>query len=108
MNYTILKYLSESFLGTCAQMMEVWKQAKAFGVETFELEERILMQMMFTGADLPGNFDIYLSYNQREPREYLKKSYLTRSCMIILHMISSTLNLLLSIFRFRIRILLKI
>ena len=77
MNYTSLKYLSESFLGTCAQMMEVWKQAKAFGVDTFELEERILVQMMFTGAELPGHFDIYLSYNQREPREYLKKAYLT-------------------------------
>lgn len=77
MNYTSLKYLSESFLGTCAQMTEVWKQAKAFGVDTFELEERILVQMMFTGAELSGNFDIYLSYNQREPREYLKKAYLT-------------------------------
>ena len=77
MNYTSLKYLSESFLGTCVQMMEVWKQAKGFGVDTFELEERILVQMMFTGAELPGHFDIYLSYNQREPREYLKKAYLT-------------------------------
>ena len=77
MNYTSLKYLSETFLGTCAQMAEVWKQAKAFGVETFELEERILVQMMFTGAELSSHFDIYLSYNQREPREYLKKAYLT-------------------------------
>lgn len=77
MNYTSLKYLTDSFLGTCAQMAEVWKQAKAFGVDTFELEERILVQMMFTGAELSGHFDIYLSYNQREPREYLKKAYLT-------------------------------
>lgn len=77
MNYCSLKYLSETFLGTCAQMTEVWKQAKAFGVETYELEERILMQMMFTGTDLPGNFEIYLSYNQREPKEFLKKAYLT-------------------------------
>lgn len=77
MNYKSLKYLADSFLGTCAQMAEVWKQAKAFGVETFEMEERILMQMMFTGANLSNHFEIYLSYNQREPREYLKKAYLT-------------------------------
>lgn len=77
MNYTSLKYLTDSFLGTCAQMADVWKQAKAFGVETFELEERILVQMMFTGTELANHFDIYLSYNQREPREYLKKAYLT-------------------------------
>lgn len=77
MNYASLKYLSDSFLGTCAQMAEVWKQAKAFGVETSTLEERILVQMMFTGTELSGNFDIYLSYNQREPEEYLKKAYLT-------------------------------
>lgn len=80
MNYTSLKYLTDSFLGTCAQMAEVWKQAKAFGVDTFELEERILVQMMFTGTALAGDFDIYLSYNQREPREYVKKAYLTYLC----------------------------
>ncbi len=77
MNYQSLKYLANSFLGTCAQMTEVWKKAKAFGVDTYSLEERILMQMMFTGTDLPEHFHIYLSYNQREPKTYLKKAYLT-------------------------------
>lgn len=77
MNYTTLKYLSESFLGTCAQMAEVWKQAKAFGVDTYALEERILVQMMFTGTSLSNHFDIYLSYNQREAKETIKKAYLT-------------------------------
>ena len=80
MNYTILKYLSESFLGTCGQMAEVWKQAKAFGVDTFALEERILVQMMFTGTALADHFDIYLSYNQREANETIKKAYLTYMC----------------------------
>lgn len=77
MNYTSLKYLTDSFLGTCAQMEDVWRQAKAFGVETCELEERILVQMMFTGTKLPGHFEIYLSYNQRGPEETIKKAYLT-------------------------------
>ena len=77
MNYVSLKYLATSFLGTCAQMAEVWKRAKSFGVETSALEERILMQMMFTGTEVADHFDVYLSYNQREPKEYLKKAYLT-------------------------------
>ena len=77
MNYTTLKYLAGTFLGTCAQMTEVWRQTKAFGVDTFELEERILVQMMFTGTELPEHFDIYLSYNQREAKETIKKAYLT-------------------------------
>lgn len=77
MNYTSLRYLSNSFLGTCAQMAEVWKQAKAFGVDTYELEERILVQMMFTGTELASQFEIYLSYNQRNPKETVKKAYLT-------------------------------
>lgn len=77
MNYKSLKYLSEAFLGTCSQMTDIWKQAKAFGADTFELEERILVQMMFTGTTLPEHFEIYLSYNAREPREYVKKAYLT-------------------------------
>lgn len=77
MNYTSLKYLANSFLGTCSQMAEIWKQAKAFGVDTFELEERILAQMMFTGTSLVNHFEIYLSYNQRDPKELIKKAYLT-------------------------------
>ena len=76
-NYRSLKYLSESFLGTTSQMTEVWKMAKAFGVDTSSLEERILVQMLFTGTELPGHFDVYLSYNQRTPDETLKKAYLT-------------------------------
>ena len=80
MNYTTLKYLSDSFLGTCAQMTEIWKQARAFGVDTSQLEERILVQMMFTGTRLDNHFDIYLSYNQRNPKDYVKKAYLTYQC----------------------------
>lgn len=80
MNYLTLKYLSDSFLGTCAQMAEIWKQARAFGVDTYPLEERILVQMMFTGTRLDNHFDIYLSYNQREPKDYVKKAYLTYQC----------------------------
>lgn len=80
MNYTTLKYLSDSFLGTCAQMTEIWKQARAFGVDTSQLEERILVQMMFTGTRLENHFDVYLSYNQRNPEDYVKKAYLTYQC----------------------------
>lgn len=77
MNYLTLKYLSNEFLGTCAQMAEIWEKAKAYGVETFELEERILMQMLFTETELKEHFKIYLSYNQRNPDETIKKAYLT-------------------------------
>lgn len=76
-NYTILKYLANSFLGTCQQMAEVWEHAKAYGVDTFGLEERILMQMMFTGTKIREHFEIYLSYNQKTPDLTIKKAYLT-------------------------------
>jgi hypothetical protein len=35
---------------------------------------------MFTGTDLKDHFDVFLSYNQREPKEYVKKAYLTYQC----------------------------
>lgn len=76
-NYVTLKYLSDSFLGTCQQMEEIWRQAKAYGVDTFGLEERILMQMMFTGTKLKDHFEIYLSYHQKTPDLTVKKAYLT-------------------------------
>ncbi len=77
MNYQSLKFLAAKFFGTCAQMAEIWQKAKAFGVNTGELEERILVQMMFTETEIPEHFEIFLSYCQRTPDEMVRRAYLS-------------------------------
>lgn len=71
----ILKYLSERFLGTCRQMTEVWKQARAYGLNTKDLEERILTQMIFTETMVEEHFSIFTSYYQRNPEDLVTKAY---------------------------------
>lgn len=45
----ILKYLIAYYNGATDKMVEIWKAAGEIEEDTFEFEERILAQMMFTG-----------------------------------------------------------
>lgn len=49
-NEIVLAYMVHNFNGTSSDMYAVWKAAKSFSVKTDELSERIISQMMFTGA----------------------------------------------------------
>lgn len=49
-NEIVLEYMVHNFNGTSSDMYDVWKAAKSFSVKTDELSERIISQMMFTGA----------------------------------------------------------
>ena len=46
----IMDYLCEHFNGTVSQMYEVLIQGVREHVETYDLEERLLCQMLFTGC----------------------------------------------------------
>jgi len=64
-NEEILGYLSKNFYGTIDEMIEIWKAENDFVYENHELEERILVQVMFTGntkADLSEIFKSYYRY----------------------------------------------
>lgn len=61
-NEYILKYLVRFFNGNIKDMRDIWKIAVEFGVDTFELSERILIQMLYTGAYIGEGMDIFKSY----------------------------------------------
>lgn len=58
----ILDYLCEHFNGTTSQMYEILIQAVGEHVETYDLEERLLAQMLFTGScdQIDSVFDLYM------------------------------------------------
>ncbi|MCM1135696.1 MAG: DUF5717 family protein [Clostridium sp.] len=58
----MLEYLCSFFAGTSKEMRDVWKAAEAFGVNTYGLSERILIQMLYTGAYLNERTEIFKSY----------------------------------------------
>ena len=70
----ILDYLCEHFNGTTSQMYEILIQAVGEHVETYDLEERLLAQMLFTGScdQIDSVFDLYMK--RKRTRESMVKA----------------------------------
>ena len=73
----ILDYLCEHYNGTVSQMYEVLIRGVEEHVETYDLEERLLAQMMFTGntEQIDSVFQLYMS--RKKTRESVVKAYFT-------------------------------
>ncbi len=73
----ILDYLCEHFNGTIDQMYSVLMQGLRLHVETYDLEERLVAQMLFTGntARLDRVFELYAS--RKKTGENIVRAYFT-------------------------------
>lgn len=73
----ILDYLCEHYNGTCEQMYKILVRAIQEHVETYDLEERLLGQLLFTGDSrrLDAVFDYYVS--RKKTSETIVKAYFT-------------------------------
>ncbi len=58
----LLNYLITNFNGTIKEMRDVWKAAESFGLDVYSLSERILVQMMYSGAYVGEKTQIFRSY----------------------------------------------
>ncbi len=82
----ILDYLCEHFNGTCSQMYGVLLKAVKDQVETYDLEERLLAQMMFIGdaKQIDKVFALYVT--RKKTGESIVKAYFTiKSSEYFLH-----------------------
>lgn len=77
----ILDYLCEHYNGTCGAMYRILVQAVREHVETYDLEERLLAQMLFTGNDrhLDTVFDFYAS--RKKTGDVIVRAYFTVKCV---------------------------
>lgn len=74
----VMDYLCEHFNGTVSQMYGVLIQGVRERVETYDLEERLLCQMLFTDCcdQMDSVFDLYM---KRKPtKEIIVKAYFTQ------------------------------
>ena len=76
-NDKILSYLTMFYNGPTELMRSIWKSAHDFEIDTFELEERILVQMIYSDAFLPEAEQIFESYYEKGGRELVVLAYLT-------------------------------
>lgn len=73
---TILEYLVDGFYGTGCDMINIWKCAVESDMDTYELEERIIVQIMFTNSYEDILADIFDNYFSRGANERIVEAYL--------------------------------
>ncbi|MDE7436479.1 MAG: hypothetical protein K2N01_11765 [Lachnospiraceae bacterium] len=71
----ILTYLEQYYCGPTRLMAQVWKAAVQFGVETGRLEERLLVQMLYTCEFVDNVQEIYDSYIEHGAARLLSCAY---------------------------------
>lgn len=77
---SVLRYLVKYFDGSIKDMRDIWKAANDFGVDTYELSERIILQMLYTGSYIGEKKDIFRSYMKEGGKEKLITAFLSQCC----------------------------
>lgn len=74
----VLKYLSKYYRGLSRAMRDIWKAADSFDLDCYELCERMLVQMLYTGAFVAEKMDIFRYYASRGPRQEIEEAFLSQ------------------------------
>lgn len=76
----VLNYLLRYFSGSIKDMRDVWKAAVNFGMDTYMLCERMLVQMLYTGAHVGEKMEIFRTYSKGGGNEELLAAFLSQCC----------------------------
>ncbi len=75
----MIKYLAEYYEGMAKDLRDIWQAARGFEIDTMALCERILLQILFTGAFVGQKEAIFEEYVKGGGRLLVQKAYLTSS-----------------------------
>lgn len=76
-NDVVLGYLCSYYGGPTERMFAIWKAAEQFETDTFDLEERILTQMMYADTRLEGVDPLFEKYYKNGGKELVVLAFLT-------------------------------
>lgn len=76
----VLKYLIRFYNGSTKDMRDIWKAACDFGVEPYELSERIIVQMLYTGSYIGEKMEILDSYIKAGGRDEVIAAFIYQCC----------------------------
>lgn len=77
----LITYLVYFYHGLLKQMRDVWKAAEAFEIDTYNLCERILVQMLYTGSFIGERMEIFRKYVSGGAKAPIESAFLSRcSC----------------------------
>ncbi len=76
----ILNYLLRYGHGVMRDRKELWRAADSFGLDVQELLDSMMLQILYTGVDIPEKTAIYLDHLGSGMSSKLEKAYLSRLC----------------------------
>lgn len=76
-NESILEYLAGYYYGSRQVMEAIWKAGQEFELNVFDLEERLLSQMLFTGEFSDKAFQIFQDYHSLGGKGIVSRAYMT-------------------------------
>lgn len=77
-NSTILNYLARYFQGMTKDMRDIWKASRSFEADCYELSERMLLQMLFSGAFIGEKMDVLRYYVSQGARPEVEQAVLAQ------------------------------
>lgn len=75
----LLTFLVRYFTGTLKEMRDIWKAAEAFGIDTYTLCEKIIVQMLYCGSYIGERTEIYRSYVQNGANSEVEMAFLAQN-----------------------------
>jgi len=76
-NEDILRYLVDHFYGTTEEMFHIWKVASTFEIDTLNLNERILVQALFTESYLADALSVFMDYYKKGYNQKIVRAFLS-------------------------------
>lgn len=74
----ILQYLVRHYNGSIKDMRDIWKAAVDFGVDAYEISERIIVQALYTGSYIGEEMEIFNSYSRAGGKEEVISAFLSQ------------------------------
>ncbi|SFP90372.1 hypothetical protein SAMN02910358_00002 [Lachnospiraceae bacterium XBB1006] len=76
-NEVVLSYLVKYEMGATQSLYELWMSARDFAVSTFALEERLLVQMLYTGVFVSRSDEVLRSYRRNGGKQLITDAYVS-------------------------------
>lgn len=74
----LLSYLTDHFGGMVKEMRDIWKASAGFSVDTYRICERILVQMLYSGAYIGDRMHIFRDYVNRTGNAEIEAAFLSQ------------------------------
>ncbi len=75
---TVLEYLTRYYEGMTKNMRDIWKAAKSFDVDCYKLSERMLVQMLYSGAFVGEKMEIFHYYVSQGAKPEVEEAFLAQ------------------------------